>query len=264
MASSDSPNKLLPPGAVVRPFEMRVLGQELRPTYQSIKKGFTVDANNSHNSRFLLSDMVHSQLSVEAEEERRFNERLSSELDKMREGIHAAAHAEGYQAGQAEGRQLAMEQEKSRLAALIEGLSHVIAVVNEAKLKLAEDYEARLVALSFRMASVVVDHQITQQPEIVVHSIRAILEKIGQDEDVRIRLSADDHAIVSQLGEELKANSHKGRITLDLDSNLKRGDCTVEAASGEIASFIEDKIELVRAELKKIYPNAELPRKTGS
>jgi flagellar biosynthesis/type III secretory pathway protein FliH len=266
MASSDagSGNKLVPPGAVVRTFEMPILGQEQRRTYQSIKKTFTVDSGSTKDSRFLLSDMVHSQLSVEAEEERRFNDRIALEMERLSQGVHESAYKDGYAAGQEEGKKLAFEQERSRLAALIEGLTHSIGTIAEAKLKLAESYESRLVALAYRMASVVVDHQIEQNPEFVTHSIRAILEKIGQEEDIRIRLSADDHAIITQVEENLKGFSHKGRISLDLDSSLKRGDCIVEASSGEIASFIEEKVGVLRSELKKIYPKIDLEQKTGT
>lgn len=264
MASSDSPNKLLPPGAVVRVFEMPVLGQAERPTYQSIKKGFKADEANARDSRFLLSEMVHSHLSVEAEEERRFEDRLAKEIQKLRAEIRASAHKEGFESGQVEGKRLALEAERSRLAALVEGLSSVIGSVSEAKLRLAQDYETRLVALAFRIASVVVDHQIKEKPELVANSIRAILEKIGQEEDIRIRLSVEDHAIVGQLEEEFKNISHKGRISLDLDTNIKRGDCIVEASSGEIASFIDEKLTSLRQELTRIYPNIDLNQKTGT
>jgi flagellar assembly protein FliH len=264
MASSDSNNKLLPPGAVVKVFEMPVLGHSQRPTYQAIRKSFTVDKANSRDSRFLLSEMVHSHLSVEAEEERRFEDRLGKEMQLLRSEIHASAHKEGFERGQEEGKRLAFEGERSRLAALVEGLSSVIASVSEAKTKLAQDYETRLVALAFRIASVVVDHQIKEKPELVANSIRAILEKIGQEEDIRIRLSVEDHAIVGQLEEEFKNISHKGRISLDLDTNIKRGDCIVEASSGEIASFIDEKLTSLRQELIKIYPNIDLGQKTGT
>jgi flagellar assembly protein FliH len=264
MASSDSPNKLVPPGATIKPFEMRVLGVENRPTYRAIKSSFSTDPSNPKDSRFLLSDMVHNHLSVEAEEDRRFNERVQSELLKIKEETHAIAHKEGFELGKEEGRLQAYQEEKSRLAALIEGTSHVLNTLAEAKSSLAACYESRLVALAFRMASVIVDHQIKQRPEVVAHSIRAILEKIGQDEDIRIRLAADDHAIVSQLEEELKSVTHRGRISLDLDSSIKRGDCIVEATSGEIASFIDEKLSLMKSELEKIYPDMESERKTGS
>ncbi len=112
----------------------------------------------------------------------------------------------------------------------------------------------------------IVDYQIKNHPENVAHSIRAILERIGADEDVRIRLSSDDHGIVQQLEAELKASTHKGRMSLDLDSGIKRGDCIVESNSGEIASFVDEKLEALRQELERMYPGieAETKAKTGS
>lgn len=264
-SSNSSKSKLLPPGAVVRSFDMPVLSQASRPTYQSIKKTFKEDAaSGTRDSRFLLSEMVHSHLSVEAEEERRFNDRLAIEIEKIHKDIFTKAHEAGLEKGHTEGRKAAQELEKARLAALMEGLSSVIGSITQAKLKLSEDYEARLVALAFRMASIIVDHQIKEYPEVVIHSIRSILERIGQDEDIRIRLSEDDHSIIGQLQEDMKSLSHKGRISLDLDSSLKRGDCIVESSSGEIASYIDEKCAVLRAELVRIYPKIEIETKTGT
>jgi len=265
-SSNNSANKLLPPGADVRPFELRVLDVNNRPTYQSIKSKFTVDANAPKDSRFLLSEMVHSNLSVEAEEERRFNERLQSEIERIHGEIKGEAYTLGLEQGRQEGLKKAYDEERSRLAALIEGLSHVIEAMGEAKQALAKDYEVRLVRLAYKMASVVVDHEISAHPESVGHSARAILERIAQDEDVRIRLSSEDHGIITQVEEELKNVSHRGRITFDLDANLKSGDCIVESSSGEIASFIEEKLAKLKEELKKSYPNIDEDevKKTGT
>jgi flagellar assembly protein FliH len=260
------PKKLLPPGAQVRPFEVRVLGMENRPTYRSIKSNFTVDKNSPKDSRFILSEMVQNSLSLEAEEERRFRERVQSEVERLRADVTREARAEGFEAGHKEGLKKAYEEERSRLAALIEGLAHAIEGIAKAKASLSKDYELRLVQLAFKMASVVVDHQVNTHPELVAHSVRAILDKIGQDEDVRIRLSAEDHGVIQQVQEEIKKVSHRGRISFDLDYGLARGDCVVESMSGEIASFIEEKLAKLKEELKKTYPDIDSleSKKTGT
>ncbi len=133
MDSSKGGSKLVPPGAVVKPFEMRVLGKESRPTYQAIKKNFSVDPSSPKDSRFLLSDMVHAHLSVEGEEERRFNERLQAEIARRETQSREKAQQEGFEKGQEEGRKQAFEEEKSRLAAVIEGTAHLLSTLGEAK-----------------------------------------------------------------------------------------------------------------------------------
>jgi flagellar assembly protein FliH len=260
MASS---NKLLPPGAVIEEFNIRVLGEETRPTYKSIKESFNVDGTNPKHSRFLLSEMVQNSLSVEAEEERRFEERVAQQIELIRGEAVERAQKEGFEVGLKEGVEKGLAQEKSRLAALIEGLASSLEAITQTKTQLAEIYETRLVELAYKMASVVVDHHIQNQDEIVSHAIKAILEKMGRDEDVRIRLSSEDHNSISQIQDQLKDIAHRGRIGFDLDNNLKKGDCVVEATSGEIASYISEKLQALKDELQKIYPALDQER-TGT
>lgn len=256
------PHKLLPPGAEVKDYETKVLGLESRPTYQAIKNKFVVDKSSPKDSRFILSEMVHSNLSVEAEEERRFNERLKSEVARLHDEIKTKAFTEGMEEGLSQGLKKAYEEEKSRLAVLIEGLAQVLSSISNAKESLAKDYETRLVQLAYKIATVVVDHEIVERPEAVTFSIRTILERISQEEDVRIHISTQDHKILGQFEEELKNISHRGRISFSLDPNLKSGDCVVESASGEIASIIEEKLKKLKEELGRIYPGLETDSNT--
>ncbi|NCN40420.1 hypothetical protein GW916_04150 [bacterium] len=256
---TDSSNKkLIPPGAEVTKFEMRNLRDADRPTYQSIKSTFRKDLNSPKNARFLLSDMVHDHLSVEAEEERRFNDKVNAELEKLSEEVSSKAFDEGFAKGSEEGRKQAYDSEKARLAAVYESLSYTIGLIEEGRIQMEKQYEVSLVDLAFKMASAVVDHQVRSNRELVAHSVKAILEKIGQEEDIRIWLSADDLEVVKTIEKEMKNVAHRGRIAFELDPSLSAGDCLVESSSGEIASIIDEKMSKLREELTKIYPELDV------
>jgi flagellar biosynthesis/type III secretory pathway protein FliH len=101
-------NKMLPPGADVKLFEAKILGVENRPTYQSIKNQFVVDSSSPKDSRFILSEMVHSNLSVEAEEDRRLKARVKAEIDKISVDTKKEAYEEGLKQGKEEGTKKAL------------------------------------------------------------------------------------------------------------------------------------------------------------
>ncbi len=260
--TDSSKKKMIPEGAEVTKFEMRNLSDSNRPTYQSIKATFTQDLNSPKNARFLLSEMVHDHLSVEAEDERRFNEKVNLELDKIRESVSEKAYQEGYEKGRVQGKTEAYDEEKARLAVAIESLSNALSLIHEGRKGLVKQYETSIVDLAFKMASVVVDHEVQTNRDLVSHSVKAILEKIGQEEDIRIWLSAENVESVKRLEEELKNVAHRGRISFELDPALKAGDCFIESSSGEIASVIEEKLAKLRIELTKIYPELE-PQNDG-
>lgn len=92
---TDSFKRLVPPGATVKEFVVENLSEGNAPTYQSIKSTFIKEANSPKNSRFLLSEMVQDHLNVEAEEERRFNEKVQAEVEKVLAQVKTEAHAEG-------------------------------------------------------------------------------------------------------------------------------------------------------------------------
>lgn len=254
---TDSFKRLVPPGATVKEFVVENLSEGNAPTYQSIKSTFIKEANSPKNSRFLLSEMVQDHLNVEAEEERRFNEKVQAEVEKVLAQVKTEAHAEGHKEGLEIGRNEAYEEEKARLAALLENLSHTINYVTDGRKDMVERYEAQLVDLVFRMASVVVEYEVETNRDAVTSSIKAILEKIAQDEDVRIRLSSTDLSIAKSIEEEMKLISHRGRVTFELDQSLAKGDCVVESSSGEIASFVAEKLKKLRTEIGRAYPLLE-------
>lgn len=251
---TDSFKKLVPQGAEVQKFEMQTLGVGDRPTYASIKSRFEKDSQAPKNARFLLSEMVQDHLKVEEEEERRFMDKVEEQVTEVLNEERSKAQEEGYAAGLEEGRKKAYDEEKARLAAVLESLSYTLNFITEARKSMAAQYEEQLVGVAFKMASLVVDHEVENNQDIVKHSAVAILEKIGQEEDVRIRLSTEDLAVVKEIEEEIKQLSHRGRISFEADNAIKKGDCVIESSSGEIASFIEEKMTRLKEEIATTYP----------
>jgi len=58
-------NKLVPPGATVEKFAMRELTGAAMPSYRQIRSGFEREKLKTRDERFMLSQHVQNQLSVE-------------------------------------------------------------------------------------------------------------------------------------------------------------------------------------------------------
>ena len=131
--------------------------------------------------------------------------------------------------------------------------------VAKAKNELAAQYEEKLVELGFKVGKILVHHEIETHPENVHHTIRAILDLLAKEDDVRVRLSPAEFDVTSEIKKEIDLLLRPGRVSFELDQTLASGDVVVESGSGEIASKIEDKFsklqgllgESVRRETEK-------------
>jgi flagellar assembly protein FliH len=256
-------NKMVPEGAVVEKFAMRELTGTSLPSYRKIRATFDREKLQPRDERFMLSQHVQNQLSVEEEEERRFRKRVEEEVGQLKTETEKQARAEGYAAGEKSGRSDAYAQEKARIASLLEGLAASTQSLVYAKTQLSNQYERAVIDLAYRMASVVVNHEIEHRPEQVAEAIKEILERISRDDDVRIRLANREFGAIKEIEAELANVNRAGRVHFEMDATLSSGDCIVESVSGEISSVIEEKLSRLKEEINRIYPDA-IKKKTGT
>ena len=229
-----------------RKVEWRDLEEGRRPSYNEIKKKFNPESLKGR-AGFSLSELVANQLSVEEEEKNRFEKRVVDEVDARLSVIKAEAQQKGFVQGEEDGRKKAFEEEKARLAALMEKLS--LAISNLSEEKITEQYDNILMDVTFRLAEVILHTHIDEKPEAVKATIRAVLDRISREDDVRVKLSTHSFEGIQAIEADLKTLVRDGRITFELDAGLPKGACVVESQSGEYASFIEEKLKILREEI---------------
>ena len=250
MASDIRAPSLIPPGAEITAFEMPSLKGKALPTYQQIKDTFNAGTLPKQN-RFALSELVAGQLSVEQEEQRRFEKRTQDEVEArlkiLRSETQATAHAKGLE----EGRVKAYDEEKARIAQHLESLSTAQQAIVDAKTSLAEQYETMMIDIVFRVAKTIVHKELATDPAAIHATLGAILQRIAKEDDVRIRISPAEFEAIEEIKAEIDKMGRVGRLTYEMDASVKAGNCIVESLSGEIASFIDEKIELLKSEIDK-------------
>jgi flagellar assembly protein FliH len=235
---------LVPAGAQISDYKTPALSEGKAKSYTQIKSTFEPEnVLKSQNSRFNLSELVSNQLSVEEDERRRFEKRVSEtvarEVEKIRDTVLSQARAEGYEAGRKE----AYELERARLARSIEGLLSLTHSLEKAKGHLAQQYEDQLLNIAYRLARLVTHFEIEERPQVVSKTMSEILARISKDDDVVIKICEHEFESLDLIKEELQKLSRNGRINFELNEMLNPGDCVVESISGEIASFIDLKFE---------------------
>jgi flagellar assembly protein FliH len=254
---------LVPEGAEISSYKLPELKEGEQKTYTQIKSAFKQELT-AKDARFVLSELVANQMSVEEEEQRRFDKKVAETVEATLKGLRDEAREKGYKDGYEQGKKDAYEQEKARLAVQIESLAESTKTLTDAKKQLGDQYEAVLVEMAFKIAKLIVQAEIEHRPEIISKTIQEILGRIAKDDDVMIRMSVSEFEAIDKISEEIKAMGRSGRVSFESDAALARGSCVVESLSGEIASDIESKFVKLQNEVQKgVYKKEETPKASG-
>jgi flagellar assembly protein FliH len=254
---------LIPEGAEVSVYKVPELKEGEQKTYTQIKSVFKQDLS-AKDARFVLSELVANQMSVEEEEQRRFDKKVAETVEATLKGLRDEAKEKGYKDGSEQGKKDAYEQEKARLAVHLEGLADATKTLVDAKKQLGDQYEAVLVEMSFKIAKLIVQAEIEHRPEVISKTIQEILSRIAKDDDVMIRMSVTEFEAIDKISEEIKSLGRSGRVSFESDAALARGSCVVESLSGEIASDLESKFVKLQAEIQKgIYKKQDSAKASG-
>ncbi len=230
--------------------EYKVLdwSKENRPTYSQIKETFEKNVKKK-DQRFFLSELVAGQLSVEEEDQRRFDIRINQELELRVAAIKEAAYKDGFEQGLVNGVAKAFEDERAKIASRLETLALAANDLMDSKAKLETDYEKHLTDYSFQIAEAIVESEIKNRPESVAIVVRNVLELLSKEDDVKVFLGVDNKVNLEYLKEELSKSTRKGSCIIDFKDNLKPGDCIVESMSGEVSAKISERIAAFKVEI---------------
>jgi flagellar biosynthesis/type III secretory pathway protein FliH len=249
---------LVPKGVSVEEFSIPSLKGKALPTYQEIKSTFHAQAMPKTN-RFSLSELVSGQLSVEEDEKRRFEKKVSEELEARMSILKAEAYKQAYDKGLIDGKEKAFSEEKAKIAEKMEAIAAALVSLSVAKEKLSQDYEKALIEIIFRVAKILVHAELLTRPEAIVGTIRAILEKISKDDDVRIRISSREFEAIDEIRSQVSGSTRSGNVLFEMDATLGDSQCIVESLGGEISASIEEQYERLKIEVMKSLESSRTP-----
>jgi flagellar assembly protein FliH len=241
---------LLPPGAKVETFQVTTLRATNTKSYSEIKRSF--QAEKQSVAKFNISEMVANQLSVEDEELRRFEKRVEQELERRLGQLKDEAYKKGFEEGTQAGTQKAYQEEKSKLEQQTTLTDELLTDLQTAIAELSKRYEKELMDTAFRIAEIILNTEIEKDPSILAATVSDILEKISKEDDAIIKLPKEYSEIIPKIKEKIQEKSIRpGRVQFEVDAQIKKGDLVVECLSGEVSSFLNEKIALLKEEIVK-------------
>lgn len=174
-----------------------------------------------------------------------------------REAIVEAARSEGHEAGRQEG----IARVDSEINELLTLLHSLIEAVREDRDRFLRSAEPELVRLALGASERIVHHEIAQNDQFVVETVRAALTRALGRNDITIRVNPEDMEVMRAYRERLLAAGDFEHLRLIEDQRVDRGGAMLESDSGTIDAKITTQLREVRGAL---VPAGDLPEITAT
>jgi flagellar assembly protein FliH len=145
------------------------------------------------------------------------------------------AHRQGFEEGQAAGRQSVagqVEAMQMRLARTIEDFAG-------ARLRYRREAEQDVVALALVVARRILHRELTVAPEALLGLVKAALDKMEAREVQQVRVSREDAVMVRQFFEQMGPPHW---VEVIADSSLERGGVIIESSRGLLDASVDTQL----------------------
>ncbi|MFC5436796.1 FliH/SctL family protein [Rhodanobacter umsongensis] len=150
--------------------------------------------------------------------------------------LEEQAREEGYAAGRAEGKAVAQQQLRERMAqldALYEAAARPLQILDE-------QTGQELARLATIVASRVIASELKLAPELIARAVRQAAGALpAATRELRVHVHPDDLALLQELG---AAESHWQLLA---DPALARGDCQLESARSRLDARVETRLAAI-------------------
>ncbi len=174
-----------------------------------------------------------------------------------RDAIAEAARGEGREAGRQEG----IARVDAEINELLTLLHSLVEAVREDRDRFLRGAEPELVRLALGASERIVHHEIAQDDQFVVETVRAALTRAVGRNDITIRVNPEDMEVMRAYRERLLAAGDFEHLRLIEDQRVDRGGAMLESDSGTIDAKITTQLREVRGAL---VPADDLPEITAT
>lgn len=179
----------------------------------------------------------------EAEQLREEARRQVEEAQRQAEAIQADAYRQGFEQGERAGEKLALQKAEP----VVNEFEELIRAIQADRDALIAQHEQELIRVAFAIATQVLKTTIELEPEVVGSVVEAALAKIGQAQEIKLKLSPYDAQMLEQT---MRRHGHAtwppAHVQVEADETVGRGGCRVESESGDIDATIETQLRQLK------------------
>jgi flagellar assembly protein FliH len=213
----------------------------------------TQEADSAHRkaTHFHLDHAVAGQLGIDERERRTQEAKIEKEIARRWEKASEQAEAAGYTKGLEEGKAEAYKAELPRIGEKIAKLDALLGEFDTFREKIFTANESFLMDLIARVAGMVALKEVEADKDYVKRVVLALLQQLGQKDDLKIFLSeADGENIELLRGAIEKEHGKLTNSVIETSPEIPVGGCKIETRFGVVDASVATQIENVLKALK--------------
>jgi flagellar assembly protein FliH len=182
-------------------------------------------------------------------------ERYIGEAKEQTEQIKQQAYNDGHEEGTLQGKQSGLDEMQSLINEAVEKTQRMLAAGEKEAKDMIVMAERQIVEIALAVASKIVAYQISENPMVVLPIVKNALEKVCDQEQIVLRVSADDFETVLQAKQEFQ-NMVGGEqaLTFLVDRTIERGNCVIDTSYGMVDARIDTQFDSIRTALQGVLP----------
>lgn len=128
-------------------------------------------------------------------------------------------------------------------------LAKAASALMKARREILSDVEGELLQLAVDIATVLVEDEIANRPDLHRSLVRSALSSVDPDTDVRVRASRATYEGLLEAFDSATVDSGRGRVQVELDDTLEGLGVVVQAGGATIDGRVHRRLETLRRAL---------------
>lgn len=209
-------------------------------------------------SSFRIDRIVAQQTGIADLERVSIEERVEREaLGRLKE-LQEEAYKQAYQLGLEEGREKAYQESSEEYALRLGNLEQLLLSIENLKPELVAFNESHIVRLAYVMAKKIAMGEISEHKELILSVVKQAIEAAQSDENITVRISADDLQFIEGMREKLgKDFDSLKRTKFESSDTISAGGCVVETNYGDVDATVEQRVDKLWASISGKIPKVK-------
>jgi flagellar assembly protein FliH len=168
---------------------------------------------------------------------------------------------EAYDRGFADGQELTIYTFKNEIASHQQWVKNIDSVVIELQnhyVREIANMEEVVVELSVMAAEHILEHEISENSQIVIEQTRKAIQSLDKDIIFKIRLHPDNIEALKEAKSSLSTDASRMKsVEISADESVDRGSCILETSAGTIDARLSTQFDKMRLSLKALARNSQ-------
>lgn len=222
---------------VVKDFSLKDLKRSGDRTYEANKAKYGARAATDSmgiqkavkDQRFALNPLSKQALSIEAEELRAIQERVSHEVESRAKVACSESAKAGYEEGIIRGKKQALQEAQAAAEINLKRFEEIVIGFENAKADIFKANERFLMELIYRIGRMVTLKELQTDKEYLSRLTQELVSSMSVRDHIRIKISLEDADTIASLKEStLKVFGELKNLQIEASALVERGGCLVE------------------------------------